>query len=39
MFESIQLLAGRRARGALAAAIVAATVSAATLIGWVTAPV
>ena len=39
MFESILFFVNRNARVAFAAAIVAATVSAATVIGWMTAPV
>ena len=39
MFDSILYFVSRNARVAAAITIVAATVSAATVIGWVTAPV
>ena len=39
MFDSILFFVSRNARVAVTAAIVAATVSAATVIGWMTAPV
>lgn len=39
MFDSILFFVSRKARVAAAITIVAATVSAATVIGWVTAPV
>ena len=39
MFGSILFFVNRNARGAVAVTIVAATVSAATVIGWMTAPV
>jgi len=39
MFDSILFFVNRNARVAVAITIVAATVSAATVIGWMTAPV
>ena len=39
MFESILFFVSRKARVAVAITIVTATVSAASVIGWVTAPV
>ena len=39
MFASILFFVSRKARLAIAVTIVAATVSAATVIGWMTAPV
>ena len=39
MFGAILFFVNRNARGAVAVTIVAATVSAATVIGWMTAPV
>lgn len=39
MFDSILFFVGRKARVAIAVAIVAGTVSAATVIGWITAPI
>ena len=39
MFDSILFFVNRYARVAVAITIVAATVSAATVIGWMTAPV
>jgi hypothetical protein len=39
MFDSILFFVSRNARVAAAVTIVAASVSAATVIGWITAPV
>ena len=39
MFDSILFFVSRNSRVAVAITVVAATVSAATVIGWVTAPV
>jgi hypothetical protein len=39
MFDSILFFVGRKARVAIAVAIVAAGVGVATVIGWITAPV
>lgn len=39
MFDSILFFVNRNARVAFAIAVVAATVSAATVIGWMTAPI
>ena len=39
MFDSVLFFVNRNARAAVAVTIVTATVSAATVIGWMTAPV
>ena len=39
MFDSILFFVGRKARMAIAVAIIAGAVSAATVIGWITAPI
>ena len=39
MFANILFFVGRKARVAVAVGIVAATVSAAGVVGWITAPV